>query len=380
MSINKVKAKKWTMLVTASALAGAMIVATKTQAATAAAPARAPRTETKPVPAPPVVVKKANEGPDAGLAVGTELLEIYRARLKQLEPINDVEKLPGYAEVVAPVLQHILRTMPGLHFQLTDAIRRKNWFFVGGTLPLDPALKLSMGLADLKRVGRQNDAIVELLRPWYYDPMVNDEGRGGLVLHELNVDLARRSFGKVKPDRPSPDDVDTLTTVLLKNRSITYAKLSRLLAELGFAVTATHGSTIPLSSILQQGQRNGFGYRSIKLARDEQENEYFILEGPMRNGNPILRRHWVMGLDYAGNTELCDNYFSSRRLEATNAISGRFDSKARYWAFGPERERSQEDRAHGQPTQSLDWVICTRPPYYELEIDIDLGPVQTLRF
>ncbi|MGE0764546.1 MAG: hypothetical protein AB7N80_14820 [Bdellovibrionales bacterium] len=325
--------------------------------------------------APAANAAKGNEGPDAGHAVGNELLELYRARIRQLEPITDVESLPGYAEIVQPRMQNIYRILPTFHFQMTQALANKNWFFVGGELPLDKNLGLNKDLRDLTRVGRQTNAMVELLKPWFYDKDVTDETRGALILHEMVVAAARINFSRSETGRPNATDVETLVAVLVKDPNITFQRLLVLLKELGFIHhSSSLEAAVPLSLILQDAHRSGYGYSQIRLAQNHQKSEFFVIDSPTLRGQPLEYHEGYVSYPMNIFFDICAIFFGTKYRNVSSIETEKVTSLAKSWILGAELPLTQSEQKAGRRLKAaISRVTCTRAPYYKLEVDIDLG-------
>lgn len=304
----------------------------------------------------------ANEGPEAGHAVGHELLDLYKARTRQLEPIPDVYALKGFQTKLQPVLQRIYQTNPKFHYDLSRIIVEKSWYFVGSGLELMPGLFRDE--RDIQRVGRQTDALIEVLKPWIEHPDVSEESVAGLTLHELVVGVARKVYGKNGRARPNLNDVETLVAILMKDTRITYTKLNVILKDLGFGDYGVYLSEpVKLSQKLKSIWEEGFAATGFRMGTSSSGLEFLEILNPTYNGAVLFfdtQSH--RGSDMV--QMLCGKFFSF-----TWTWQPGFTSVPLDWKLG-EPQLIPVERMGGYMGRPILSLKCSRAPYYIMEVDI----------
>lgn len=320
-----------------------------------------------------------NEGPDAGHAIGDELVEVANAREDQLEPITDIRRVPGYLQVVEPLLAQLRVLSPRFYYDLSAALRDKSWFYVSG--PMNLGSKYKLDKRDFKRVGKQNDAIIKLYKPWMMSNKVQFPSKGGLIVHELVVSYARTKWNKVEEGHPDVNDVEELVEILLAEGYVphmTLTQLNALLRQYKFIGYPYYngdyeGPGAQLKDVIRSSMQEGFGFKDISIGVNTpwmnsgsgSPNQYFEVTAPTKDGKPLRN---YRGYGEADIHRFCSRFFSPDESGRTGNCSGSCSSSPYYWELGPVIKPITKD---AKEYQEVLWVRCARSAPWVLDYDLD---------
>lgn len=333
-----------------------------------------------------------NDGPDAGFAVGGQILDLHEIEAQGLEAIPDPRQLPGFAEFVQPILDRALEVAPRFHFNLIKCLEEKTWYFVGADMPVPDNMRDTV--AHIQRVGAQDDASVKLFKPWFYFAGRNPREQGALIFHEMVVAEARRVYRAVgrEGDRriygPTDSDVRSLVAALVVGNHFNNAQLNNHLRAYNFILNS---ETVPISSgygyappgpnistYISEAELEGYTYQRMTVQRglfpsyhggnDDADRDVVVIEGIRQNGQPIYYYNGYTNIFY----RLCSRYLAPELRGREGTCSGGCSSNVITWRLAPIVPPSQSNRRRREQVQSTGReilsVTCPRPFYDQLTI------------
>src|SRR5262249_44688100 len=132
----------------------------------------------------------------------------------------------------------------------------------------------------------------------YLSKMVTIENKGGLILHELVINLAQKAYNSAT-HRPSQTDAENLNQALLLEPQMTLEQLNLLLVNNGFEglFAWSGGGALALGvpftgpgpnvlELIHAAMKVGFSVKSI-VAVEEDGKAYFDLFGLTIHGQPF---------------------------------------------------------------------------------------------